>query len=68
MVELPNAAEPVQDGRIHVEKINGPFLFQLKGTPAEYEARARSRDRQGWAGNARERAVRAVHPDVDLFA
>jgi hypothetical protein len=24
--------------RIHIEKINGSFLFQLKGTPAEYKA------------------------------
>jgi hypothetical protein len=38
IVELANAVEPAQDGRIHIEKINGPFLFQLKGTPAEYEA------------------------------
>ena len=38
MVELANAVEPVQDGRIHIEKINGPFLYQLKGTPAEYKA------------------------------
>jgi hypothetical protein len=37
-VELANAVEPVQDGRIHIEKINGPFLFQLKATPAEYKA------------------------------
>ena len=34
LVELANAVEAVQDGRIHIEKINGPFLFQLKGTPA----------------------------------
>jgi hypothetical protein len=27
-----------QDGRIHIEKINGPMLFQLKATPAEYKA------------------------------
>jgi len=33
IVELANAVEPVQDGRIHIEKINGPFLFQ----PAEYK-------------------------------
>jgi hypothetical protein len=38
LMELANAFEPVQDGRIHIEKINGPFLFQLKGTPAEYKA------------------------------
>ena len=38
MVELANAVEPVQDERIYIEKINGPFLYQLKGTPAEYKA------------------------------
>jgi len=25
----------VQDGRIHIEKINAPFLFKEGGTPAE---------------------------------
>ena len=25
-------------GRIYIEKINGPFLFELKGTPAAYKA------------------------------
>jgi hypothetical protein len=40
LVELANAVEPVQDGRIYIEKINGPFLYQLKGTPAEYQGRA----------------------------
>jgi len=34
LIELANAFEPVQDGRI--EKANGLFLFELKGTPAEY--------------------------------
>jgi hypothetical protein len=38
LVELANAFEPVQDGRIYIEKINGPFLFEHKGTPAEYKA------------------------------
>jgi hypothetical protein len=31
LLELANAFEPVQDGRIYIEKINGPFLFKLKG-------------------------------------
>ena len=34
IVEFANAFEPLQDGRIYIEKINGPFLFDLKGTPA----------------------------------
>jgi len=25
-MEIANATEAVQDGRIHIEKINGPFL------------------------------------------
>ncbi|SIO65273.1 hypothetical protein SAMN05443247_10506 [Bradyrhizobium erythrophlei] len=36
--ELANAVEPVQDGRIHIEKINAPFLFKEGGSPAEYGA------------------------------
>jgi hypothetical protein len=28
----------VQDGRIHIEKINWPFLSEFKGTAAEYSA------------------------------
>jgi hypothetical protein len=38
LIELANAFEPVQDGRIYIEKINEPFLYQLKGTPTEYKA------------------------------
>jgi hypothetical protein len=37
-MELANAFEPIQDGRIYIEKINAPFLYQLKGTPAKYKA------------------------------
>jgi len=48
IVELANAVEPVQDGRIHIEKINGPFLFQLKGTPAEYKAGLDLAIAKGW--------------------
>jgi hypothetical protein len=35
---IANAVEAIQDGRIHIEKINEPFLFVLKGSPAEYKA------------------------------
>jgi hypothetical protein len=33
LLEIANTIEPVQDGRIHIEKINWPFLFQDKGQP-----------------------------------
>jgi hypothetical protein len=38
ILEIANSTEAVQDGRIHIEKINGPFLFREKGTPTEYKA------------------------------
>ena len=38
LMQHAHAFEPVQDGRIYIEKINAPFLFGDKGTPAEYEA------------------------------
>jgi hypothetical protein len=38
VVELAHDFEPIQDGRIYIEKINGPMLFELKATPSEYSA------------------------------
>ena len=48
LMKLANAFEPVQDGRIYIEKINGPFLYQLKGTPAEYKAGLERAIANGW--------------------
>ena len=38
LMQNAHAFEPVQDSRIYIEKLNGPFLFGDTGTPAEYEA------------------------------
>jgi len=38
ILEIANSVEAVQDGRIHIEKINAPFLYREGGTPAEYKA------------------------------
>ena len=48
LMELAHAFEPVQDGRIYIEKINGPFLYQHKGTPAEYKAGLERAIANGW--------------------
>ena len=48
LMELANAFEPVQDGRIYIEKINEPFLYQLKGTPVEYKAGLERAIANGW--------------------
>jgi hypothetical protein len=37
--------KPVQDGQLH---INGPFIYQLKGAPAEYGAGMKYAIAQGW--------------------
>jgi hypothetical protein len=36
LLEIANATEAVQDGRIHIEEINDPFLFSHSGSPQEY--------------------------------
>ena len=38
LLEIANGVEVVQDGRIYIELINGPFLFRENGTPDEYKA------------------------------
>ena len=38
ILEIANGVEPVQDGRIHIEKVNGPFLFTHGALPAQYGA------------------------------
>ena len=48
IIEIANDVEAAQDGRIHIEKINGPFLYQLKGTPAEYKAGLDRAISNGW--------------------
>jgi hypothetical protein len=48
IVELANAFEPVHDDRIYIEKINGPFLYELKGSPAEYKAGLHRAIERGW--------------------
>jgi hypothetical protein len=47
ILEIANALEPVQ-GRIHIEKINEPFLFRDRGSPAEYGAGLKLAIERGW--------------------
>lgn len=48
LLEIANAFEPIQEGRIYIEKINWPFLFDLKGAPAEYKAGLDYAIARGW--------------------
>src|SRR6188472_2850888 len=35
LIEIASTIEPVQDGRIYIEQLNGPVLFSHQGSPAE---------------------------------
>jgi hypothetical protein len=48
LLEHAHAFEPIQEGRIYIEKLNGPFLFIDKGSPAEYTASLELAISQGW--------------------
>jgi hypothetical protein len=48
LLEIANATEAIQDGRIHIEKINGRMLFKEGATPAEYSAGLRYAIDKGW--------------------
>ena len=48
LVEIANSVEPVQDGRIYIEKINWPFLSEFKGSPAQYGAGLKLAIERGW--------------------
>jgi hypothetical protein len=48
LLEIANTTEAVQDGRIHIEKIIGPFLTKEGGSPAEYVAGLALAIARGW--------------------
>jgi hypothetical protein len=48
LIEIANGVEAVQDGRIHVEKVNGPFLYEVKGTPDQYKDGIKHAIERGW--------------------
>jgi hypothetical protein len=50
LMELAHAVEPVQDGRIYIEKVNWPFLSDpaILGTPSEYKAGLEFAISKGW--------------------
>ena len=48
LVQLASSIEPVQDSRVHIEKITYPFLYTLKGSGAEFGAGIRCAVEKGW--------------------
>lgn len=48
LIEVAYSIEPVQDDRIHIEKINRSFLHDLRRSPAEYGAGFDRTIARGW--------------------
>jgi hypothetical protein len=48
LLQHAHAFEPIQDGRIYIEKLNGPFLFGDEATPTEYSAGLELAIARGW--------------------
>ena len=69
LMQHAHAFEPVQDGRIYIEKLNAPFLFGDKGTPAEYKAGLDLAIERGWLETHDSGTfVKLTQGGADLFA
>ena len=69
LLEIANATEAVQDGRIYIEKINGQFLFKERGTSEEYIAGLACAVANGWLWKHESGTyVKFTPAGADLFA
>jgi hypothetical protein len=69
LMQHAHAFEVVQDGRIYIEKINGPFLYVDRGSPAEYSAGLKFAIERGWLElHDSGTFVRLSQAGADLFA
>lgn len=69
LMEHAQAFEPIQDGRIYIEKLNAPFLFVDKGTPADYRAGLDRAISLGWLEiHDSGTFVKLTQSGADLFA
>jgi hypothetical protein len=68
LIEIANSAEAVQDGRIHIELINLPFL-RAGGSPAEYGAGLDTAIAKGWLWKHESGVyVKFTEAGAELFA
>src|SRR5437667_8519976 len=69
LMEHAHAFDPIQDGRIYIEKLNGPFLFGDKGTPTKYAAGLDCAISRGWlVMHESGTYVKFTQAGADLFA
>ena len=69
LLEYANAFEPIQEGRIYIEKVNGLFLYEAKGSPDEYWAGLQLAIARGYLLlHESGTCVRFTEKGADLFA
>ncbi|SFQ20638.1 hypothetical protein SAMN05216330_11920 [Bradyrhizobium sp. Ghvi] len=71
LVEIANGIEALQDGRIHIEKINAPFLSKngCKATGPEFGTGIRYAIERGWLQvHESGTYVRLVSPGDNLMS
>jgi hypothetical protein len=69
LVEIANSVEAVQDGRIYIELVNAPFLYEHKASPAEYKAGLDLAITRGWLTLDRSGTfVKFTPSGAELFA
>jgi hypothetical protein len=68
LIDIANAAEAEQDGRIHIELVNLPFL-RAGGTPSEYGTALKAVLDRGWLAMHHSGGYVAFTKEgADLFA
>ncbi|WP_346015898.1 hypothetical protein [Bradyrhizobium sp. 180] len=65
LVELAATIDPVQDGRIPIEKINAPFMYQHGSSGPEFGAGIKMAVERRLARTARERHLCAANQERD---
>jgi hypothetical protein len=69
LIEIANGVEAVQEGRTHVEKVNGPFLLNVKGKPSQYSAGTKRAIERGFLQlHESGTFVKFTSTGADLFA
>jgi hypothetical protein len=69
LIEIANSVEAVQDGRVHIELVNGPFLYEFKGSPQEYGVGLKLAIDRGWlAMHESGTYVKFTQAGAELFA
>jgi hypothetical protein len=69
LIEIANSVEAVQDGRIYIELVNAPFLYEAKGSPTEYKAGLDRAITRGWLTLDRSGTyVKFTGAGAELFA